>query len=200
MDLIKTEEFNKLCSLTKKEEKQVIDLLTDYAMDFLNENYDMDMICPIQLTNKFKNNKIGTFASTYWLPLYINLNKYFVAANYHRNTLDIVYPFLKHELIHYALFMKNEDNADGSPLFEHELLKYHAPSSATTKENKLSVNVVTYDYPVDIYVGKVDGKTVGTIEHEHTLNDALCKYYYKFRGYSKVSFSRIGGTFNTGTL
>ena len=40
MDLIKTKEFNKLCSLTKKEEKQVVDLLTDYAMNFLNDSYD----------------------------------------------------------------------------------------------------------------------------------------------------------------
>lgn len=92
--------------------------LNDFAEKFLNETYGMSLTIPIKLNGRLKTS-YGRFVSYRdpKLPKVIELNKSFLECN----DLDTVLNVLKHELVHYALFMKGKPHSDGNPVFEKEL-------------------------------------------------------------------------------
>lgn len=92
-----------------------------YAKKFLNDTYGMNLTIPVQLNGRLKRT-CGRFKYRQWIdgrkePVCIELNKYFVENNKPVVVLDV----LRHELVHYALFMQNKPNKDGHPVFENEL-------------------------------------------------------------------------------
>lgn len=129
--------------------------LTKYANDFLKENYDMHLIVPLKINGRLKTT-IGRFryyGGTERKPISVELNKFFVE----NNDMDIVKNVLKHELVHYALYMQGKPDSDGHPVFENELKKLGVVSQSTIQNYE-----ITYK-PKTIVV--------------YTCND--CKYEHK---------------------
>jgi SprT-like protein len=98
--------------------KLSIHQLQMYAKKFLKDNYNLDLVVPLQLNGRLNTCK-GRFVSYRGtkIPKVIELNKIFVEHNDPAVVLDV----LRHELVHYALFMLNKPNSDGHPVFENEL-------------------------------------------------------------------------------
>lgn len=98
--------------------------LKSYANEFLEKNYGIKLEVPLILNPrmrttygwfKYRKNKVGSNKSA----ISVELSKFFVENN---NT-EVVLDVLRHELIHYALFMMDKPFKDGNPTFENELKK-----------------------------------------------------------------------------
>jgi SprT-like protein len=76
----------------------------------------------------------------------VELNKFFVENNDPATVLDV----LRHELVHYALFMQGKPNADGHPVFERELKRLGIVSQTTI--NKYAIQ----SKPINMQVYKCD--------------------------------------------
>jgi SprT-like protein len=103
-----------------------------YANKFLQENYGMEFIIPLELNSRLRKS-CGRFISISYRdgrpsePKVVELNKYFVENNEPTVVLDV----LRHELVHYALFMQGKPNSDGHPVFERELKRLGIVSQST---------------------------------------------------------------------
>lgn len=106
--------------------------LKQYANKFLKDTYGMELIVPLTLNGRMKTT-CGWFKHRKFRdgrkgePLCIELNKFFVE----NNDSEIVLSVLKHELIHYVLYMQGKPHTDGHPVFENELRKQNAVSQST---------------------------------------------------------------------
>jgi SprT-like protein len=105
--------------------------LKAYANKFLKENYNMTLTVPLQLNGRMKRT-CGWFKHMKYKDgrreaKCIELNKYFVENNEPTIVLDV----LRHELVHYALFMQGRPNSDGHPVFENELRRLGVVSQST---------------------------------------------------------------------
>lgn len=101
--------------------------LKQYAKKWLKDNYDLELVVPLQLNGRmqrtcgwFKYFRSGK-------PSKIELNKFFVENNEPVLVLDV----LRHELVHYALFMQGKPHGDGHPVFENELKRLGIVSQDT---------------------------------------------------------------------
>lgn len=125
-DLPEKIEFEEEVILTKK-------LLESYANKFLVENYGIRLKVPLVL-----NEELGLTCGRFIhleggdepVPLVIELNKKLVINNEPNIVLDV----LKHELVHYALFMLGKPCDDGHPVFENELKRLGIVSQDTINE------------------------------------------------------------------
>jgi SprT-like protein len=102
--------------------------LQDFAKKFLKDTYDLELIVPLKLNGRMKTT-CGWFR---WnkrtrRPVVVELNRFFVE----NNNSDVVIDVLKHELIHYALFMKGIPHSDGQYEFEQELKRLGVVSQKT---------------------------------------------------------------------
>lgn len=99
-----------------------------YAKKFLQETYGMELIVPLELNGRLKR-ACGRFV--YYVrsgkPKSVEMNKYFVENNEPVVVLDV----LRHELVHYALFMQGKPHSDGHPVFENELKRLGVVSQKT---------------------------------------------------------------------
>lgn len=106
--------------------------LKRYADNFLKKNYNLSLIIPLKLNGRLSrtygrfNYKIDRNTGEK-NPVSVELSKVFVE----NNDKDIVLDVLKHELIHYALFMQGKPYSDGHPAFENELKKLGVVSQRT---------------------------------------------------------------------
>jgi len=99
-----------------------------FASDFLMSTYGLQLTVPLELNGRLKTTK-GRFV---WYtrsrkPKVVEMNKFFVQ----NNTDEVVLDVLKHELVHYALFMKGIPHQDGAPTFERELRRLGVVSQST---------------------------------------------------------------------
>lgn len=104
--------------------------LVSYANKFLQENYQMGMGIPLKINGRLKTVQ-GRFISRRgqkFTPLRIELSKDLVEKASQEAILDT----LRHELIHYALYMKGLPYKDGQSCFENELRKHNTSSTRTT--------------------------------------------------------------------
>lgn len=95
--------------------------LRQYAKKFLMDTYNLELTIPLQLNSRLQRT-CGWFRHTRYkdgrdIPNCIELNKYFVENNEPNVVLDV----LRHECIHYAMFMLKRPFKDGSKGFEAEL-------------------------------------------------------------------------------
>lgn len=95
--------------------------LRQYANKFLKDVYGMELSIPLQLNGRMQRT-CGWFRHTRYrdgrdIPNCIELNKFFVENNEPTTVLDV----LRHELVHYALFMQKKPYRDGDYVFESEL-------------------------------------------------------------------------------
>lgn len=112
--------------------------LNRHANKFLGENYGMKMEIPLKLNGRLSV-ACGRFRhyNVAGRPLDVELNKKFVENNADDVVLDVLY----HELVHYALYMKNRDYRDGQSDFENELkrLGILSQSNIATKHKIVAI-------------------------------------------------------------
>lgn len=108
--------------------------LRKYAEKFLRENYQINLDIPLTLNARMRRT-CGWFRFTRsGIAKCIELNKYFVENNEPVVVLDV----LRHELVHYALFVEGKPNKDGHPVFENELKRLNIVSQSTI--NKYTID------------------------------------------------------------
>lgn len=104
-----------------------------FAREFLKEEFGVDLTIPIKINNRLKRT-FGMFRGrtskvTGREPIVIEISKNMIEYQ----GFDFAYGTLKHELVHYALFIQNRPYNDGTYTFEQELKRVGAPSSGTRK-------------------------------------------------------------------
>jgi SprT-like protein len=116
-----------------------------YAKKFLKDNYNMDLVVPLELNGRLQT-CCGRFISVRnrrsgeSKPKIVELNKTFVENNEPTVVLDV----LRHELVHYALFMQGRPNSDGHPVFEGELRKLGIVSQKTIDQYQIASKKQVY--------------------------------------------------------
>lgn len=116
--------------------------LSQYANKFLKDNYNMSLSVPLQLNGRLKSAK-GRFV---WYkrdrrPKVVELNKVFVE----NNNISIVLDVLRHELVHYALFMQGKPHEDGHPVFEGELKRLGIIRQSTIGHEQITTKAQIYN-------------------------------------------------------
>jgi SprT-like protein len=109
--------------------------LKKYADKFLMENYGMKLNVPLKLNGRLSKT-LGWFIykKKSNIPVAVHLNKKF-AQN---NDQDLVLNVLKHELVHYALFMQGKPHSDGESYFENELKRRGIISQSTVDQYSIT--------------------------------------------------------------
>ncbi|MCA1025717.1 SprT-like domain-containing protein [Cytobacillus kochii] len=110
----------------------IVEELTDYAQNFLEEKYGMSLDIPIVI-NKRLRSTLGSFILTKDKPHEIEMAGFLIEYG----ADDVIYDTLRHELIHYALFMQGRQYRDGTLEFENELRKHNVGSTKTVFVGKV---------------------------------------------------------------
>lgn len=103
-----------------------VEQLTKHAEDFLRERYEMELGVPVVINNRLRTT-MGAFMRINGEPNCIEIAGCVIKYGADEAILDL----LRHELIHYALYMKGEPYSDGHPHFERELEKHGVKSTGT---------------------------------------------------------------------
>lgn len=120
--------------------------LERYAEKFLMDNYGMTLTVPLRLNGRLRT-ACGRFVYTKYrdgrpsTPKIVELNKYFFENNEPAVVLDV----LRHELVHYALFMQGKPHNDGHPTFERELKRLGVVSQKTIDKYEIQSKPVNYN-------------------------------------------------------
>jgi SprT-like protein len=109
--------------------------LKDYANKWLQDNYNMKLEIPLRLNGRMQRT-CGWFKhkGLKKQPIVVELNKFFVENNEPMLVLDI----LRHELVHYAMYMQGRDYKDGSYGFERELKRLGVVSQSTIDKYEIT--------------------------------------------------------------
>ena len=105
-----------------------LEYLKKYAESFLRKNYNLSLEIPLLINNRLRST-LGSFNRNYKgdkaceIELSGQLVKY--------ATKDVILDTLKHELIHYALFVLNKPFHDGDEYFENELKRLEVSGTET---------------------------------------------------------------------
>ena len=121
--------------------------LEKYAEKFLKDNYNMKLLVPLKINSRLRTT-CGRFVYTQYVnkpstPKSVEINKYFLENNEPAVVLDV----LRHELVHYALFMQGKPHRDGHPVFENELKRLGIVSQDTIDK----YNIKTRPAKIRIY-------------------------------------------------
>lgn len=118
--------------------------LKKYANDFLRKNYGFDLTVPLKYNGRLKRS-YGRFIyyNNPRKPKCVEINRYFAETNSNEVVIDV----LRHELIHYAVFMLGQPCRDGDDYFENELAKHNTVSQNTIKKHEIAPR----PYNVNVY-------------------------------------------------
>ncbi|MFA1509967.1 SprT-like domain-containing protein [Priestia aryabhattai] len=105
-----------------------LDYLKKYAESFLDENYGLSLDVPLIINNRLRA-ILGAFSTNHnrTKAIDIELSGDLLRYGTQRTILDT----LKHELVHYALFVLGHPYRDGDEYFENELKKLNITSTET---------------------------------------------------------------------
>lgn len=168
--------INKLISLSRDEQSELLEYYTNQAREFLKKNYDMELTIPLSFSGQMKQ-RLGSFHSVFMsgnknIPSEIKLNKTQVIMNYKFGT-DYMLDTMYHELVHYALCVKGMDFHDGSKDFESELARLHVSASGSTRKSLIQTSTRGQAYSVkDIYsvFHRETKELIGNFDEPHTIN------------------------------
>lgn len=142
------QDFDKLIhTYDHKKQAEYITKLTQYAHRFLNNNFNIELMTNIEFDNRMRSSLGFTklfpsakeCAGIYLSGELFNLSMF-------DDTHEYLYDTLKHELVHYALYILNKDYNDGSKDFEDTLKRLNIGSSGTTKNAILCKEYQVYIY------------------------------------------------------
>lgn len=125
---------------------KVLEMLNNEADYFLKKNFGMKKEIPIEINSRLTRTH-GNFS--YFVedkkPIKITISKKFVIGAILMGEMESVLDTLRHELVHYALFVSGKDFSDGEYDFEKTLSDLNIGSSgATTKSKVISKRVSRY--------------------------------------------------------
>jgi SprT-like protein len=117
-----------------------------YARKWLKEVYNMELNVPLEINGRLKTT-CGRFVYIKYRngiskPKNVEMNKYFVENNEAVVVLDV----LRHELVHYALFMQRKPHSDGDSYFEKELRRLGVVSQNTIDKYTIASKPKKYHY------------------------------------------------------
>lgn len=174
--LIKSFNPEDFVSFDKKARKLNKELM-NFSKKFTRENYNVDFNIPIKFTFT-KTSVLGKLRIINNKPFNIIID---LTVLYYSSLVDkkFIYNILKHELIHYCLFVKGLNYQDGTKIFEHELFKHQATSSAATNKSKREAACVNLGLSMtDTYQTTIGNEIVKKHEYTHTKknynNSGLC--------------------------
>lgn len=117
----------------KTDDWRSIEYLTEYADNFLYNNYGIHLEIPLRWNGRLKRAlgyfKLGKRSGAIEICLSEELLRHYGKDT----TIDV----LKHELIHYALYTLGKPYKDGHPVFENELRKHGVSSTRTIQPKGL---------------------------------------------------------------
>lgn len=157
--------------------------------EFLMKNYGLELTIPLKLRTSNSSIlgklRILEYCNSKRVAKDIILNRVLLISAIASNDFTNFEKVLKHELIHYALFMSGKEFRDGTELFEKELDKYDSVHSSTVTSNCLLT-----PYILDNYVD--DSNSEHLFKHKENnpvnyfsmgfVNDKLTSIKYVKRG------------------
>lgn len=75
-------------------------------------------------------------------PIKISISKRMIVCSIIMGEMDVVLDTLRHELVHYALYMDDKEYRDGQSDFETKIMELGVGSSGATKVDKIKTNKV----------------------------------------------------------
>jgi SprT-like protein len=134
--------FNSLDMYFYKEWSYKMDLyeVERFCRIFLKDSYNLELLIPVEINSRLSTT-LGFFIYDKKSrdPIKLEFSKKFLTNG---STLDKI-KVIKHECIHYALFIQNKPHKDGDEYFESELLK-HGSIPTDTVIFKIEKNVRVY--------------------------------------------------------
>ena len=104
--------------------------LNNMAKKFVKEAYGIELVIPVRVNGRLKSahGMFRYYANTKKKhPLFIDISKTYIEYQ----DWKLVESTLKHECIHYALYMLGKPFKDGHPVFEGEIVKHGSHSTQT---------------------------------------------------------------------
>lgn len=114
--------------------------IESYCKRFLKDNYNLDLAIPVVINSRLTST-LGVFIHSKipMTPLRLEFSKKYLE---YADLSDII-KLIKHECIHYALYMQNKPYKDGDAYFESELIK-HGSNTTETVTFMIERNVRVY--------------------------------------------------------
>lgn len=102
--------------------------IENFCRSFLAENYGIELAIPVVLNPRLTRT-LGSFIhnSKTKTPIELEFSKKFME----KAEVDSKIKIIKHECIHYALFVQEKPYKDGEALFEEELVKHNSVATDT---------------------------------------------------------------------
>lgn len=102
--------------------------IEEFCRFFLAENYGVELAIPVVLNPRLTRT-LGSFIHNpkTKTPIELEFSKKFME----NAELDAKIKIIKHECIHYALFVQEKPYKDGEALFEEELIKHNSVATDT---------------------------------------------------------------------
>lgn len=146
--------------------------LEQYANHFLLTTYNMPLAIPIVRNNRLRTS-LGRFLyNRKGEAVQIELAGFLLD----QGVLPVIHDVLKHECIHYALFMQGLPHQDGSSVFEKELQRY-----SVSRTHTLKVGSVT-EYMCMSCHKKGETKNNRLIKSPHLYRTVCCNGKLKIMG------------------
>lgn len=151
--------------------------LTDFANNWLQKTYGIQLEIPIEIRSSLKRT-LGYFQhkQNKKEPIKIAL----AAKLFTHYSKEAVYDVLKHELVHYALYMLDKPYTDGHPYFEREL-KRLGVSSTHTYEAKGFYHIYRCSS-----CDRITSRRVRRITKLENYRSRCCMAELKYDGYQEV--------------
>ena len=156
---------------------ETIQRLTDFANNWLQKTYGIKLEIPIEIRSSLKLT-LGYFKYKQGEkePLKITL----AAKLFTYYSEEVVYDVLKHELVHYALYMLGKPHKDGHPYFESEL-KRLGISPTYTHQAKGFFHIYRCSN-----CNQVTSRRVRRITNLEKYRSRCCMARLKYDGYQEV--------------
>lgn len=121
-------------SKTELRRETMVNHLEEVAEDFLLDNFDLTLDIPIRISNRMTRT-FGSFVRTRnRVTGEIKCKEIVISSNlYKYHGYDKMIDTLKHECIHYALYLLGRPYKDGQAYFENTLKEHGVSSTGTTK-------------------------------------------------------------------
>lgn len=102
--------------------------IESYCKSFLKDSYNLELAIPVIINSRLRST-LGQFVHTIkpLTPLSLEFSKKYLE---YADRKDII-KLIKHECIHYSLYMQNKPHRDGDAYFESELIKHDSNATET---------------------------------------------------------------------
>ena len=132
-----------ITKIKKSELEEIQKILENEAKYFLAKHFNMELEIPIEINARLIRT-MGFFehSTSSKRPIKISISKRMIVCAIVMGEMDVVLDTLRHELVHYALYMDDKAYRDGQLDFETKIMELGVGSSGATKVDKIKTNKV----------------------------------------------------------